>query len=246
MKLEAHIHTKYSKDSLLTFWLLYMKCVMSRVDWVAVTEHNNINGALNFKKYCEKHGKKINVIVGEEVLTTKGEIIGLYLKENIPPLLSPAETIDIIKKQGGVVYVPHPYDEKRYKTVLSEEDIKLNKDKIDCIEIYNGRNVSSEYAAKQREIAEKYELPFVVGSDAHTWIEIGRNYMLCSEMDLSTAENFKKLLTDVKFETKPCIKMSHQITKMAKLCKLLARGNINELYRIIFKKFERYIHKGSR
>ena len=245
MKLEVHIHTKYSKDSLLSLFLLYMKCVMFRIDWVAITEHNNIDGALNFKKFCEKHGKKVNVIVGEEILTTKGEIIGLYLTENIPPLLSPTETIDRVKKQGGVVYVPHPYDEKRYKTVLSEEDIKLNKDRIDCIEIYNGRNVSHEYAIKQREIAEKYDLPFVVGSDAHTWIEIGRIYMLCPEMDLSTAENFKKLLTEVKFETKPCIKISHQITKVAKLFKLLVRGNINELCRIIFKKLERYVHKGS-
>ena len=77
-------------------------------------------------------------------------------------------TISEIKRQGGLVYIPHPYDEKRKKTVLKEHFISLFRDEIDCIEVYNGRNVLDEYAVKQREIADKYSLKYVIGLDAHT------------------------------------------------------------------------------
>ena len=141
IRLETHCHTRYSKDSLLLHSLLYMKCRLCHIDAIAICEHNNILGALKFKEYCSKRKNKVLVIVGEEIMTSSGEIIGLYLNEEIPAGLSCDETIDRIISQGGVVYVPHPYDEKRSKTVLSEECIFSNSHRIDCMECYNGRNV---------------------------------------------------------------------------------------------------------
>ena len=84
IRLETHCHTKYSKDSMLPFSLLYLKCRLCHINWIAVTEHNNIQGAIEFKKYCEKKKSKLHVIIGEEIMTFDGEVIGLFLKEEIP------------------------------------------------------------------------------------------------------------------------------------------------------------------
>lgn len=82
-KLEMHVHTKYSKDSLLPFWVLYLKCRICGIDYIAITEHNNIDGAKEFERYCERYGSKISVIIGEEIFTSEGEIIGLFLREEL-------------------------------------------------------------------------------------------------------------------------------------------------------------------
>lgn len=236
--LETHCHTKYSKDSMLPFSLLYLKCRLCHIDWIAITEHNNIQGAIEFKKYCEKKKNKLHVIIGEEIMTTDGEVIGLYLKNEISSGLSCEETMDKIYSQGGIVYIPHPYDEKRAKTVLKEECIRNNRSRIDCIECYNGRNISDRYALKQTEIAEKYGLTSVIGSDAHTVFEIGRNYMIVNCIP-DSPENFKKALENVTFHKKKCIQFCHYITKMVKLFRIVKKGNFNEIYRIIEKRYRK-------
>lgn len=238
MKLELHVHTRYSKDSLLCFWPLYFKCLILKINGIAITEHNNIEGAVKFSEFCKKHGSKVQVIVGEEIFTDSGEIIGLYLKEKIDPDLSPEMTICEIKRQGGIVYIPHPYDQKRQKTVLREYAIQKNKDQIDCIEVHNGRNISEKYDTEQQKIADKYHLTHIVGSDAHTWIEIGRNYIDVSEIP-SNAEEFRKIIKNIKIKTSPCITYAHTITKFAKTVKLLKRGKWNELYRNIIRKIKK-------
>lgn len=238
MNLELHIHTKFSHDSVMGFLCLYMKCRMCKIDWIAVTEHNNICGALRFKEFCERHGGKVKVIVGEEIMTESGEIIGLYLREQISPGLSVKETIELIKKQDGIVYVPHPYDEKRRKTVLLEREIELNKKNIDCIECHNGRNISKQYDAKQTEIADRYNITKVIGSDAHTVLEIGRNYMKIST-EPNDAQAFKNAIISAELHTKNCIKFCHTITKAARLIKLIGQGEWDELRRVVYKKVKR-------
>lgn len=235
IRLETHCHTKYSKDSMLPFSLLYLKCRLCHIDWIAITEHNNILGALEFKRYCDKRKKSINVIIGEEIMTSQGEIIGLFLNEEIKSGLSCDETIDLIKKQNGIVYVPHPYDEKRSKTVLEEECIKNNAYRIDCIECYNGRNISESYGFKQNDIADKYGLTKVIGSDAHTIWEISRNYMAVDCIP-DNPEHFKKAIENPYFHKKKCLKFSHNITKLVKLLKMITKGNFNEIYRIVNKR----------
>lgn len=239
MKIETHVHTKYSKDSLLCFWPLYLKCRLRGIDWIAITEHNNADGGLAFQKFCNKRGNKVHVIVGEEVFTDSGEIIGLYLQHTIAPGLTPEETIKEIRKQNGVVYVPHPYDEKRHKTVLAEDAIKRNKDLIDCIEYHNGRNISTDYDIKQKAIADKYGLTVVIGSDAHTLMEIGRNYMVCDKNDLTTPEGFKGIIESAEFHEADCLKFAHWVTKFAKTVTLIKRGKFSEICGIIIRKIKR-------
>ena len=238
MRLETHVHTKYSHDSLLCFWMLCARCMARKINYIAVTEHNNIDGAIAFKHYCEKRGNKLKVIIGEEIMTDNGEIIGLYLKETVPAGMSTADTIQKIKEQGGIVYVPHPYDEKRAKTVLCETALTENLDEIDCIECHNGRNISQSFDKKQTEIADKYNLTKVIGSDAHTLLEIGRNYM---EIDIepSDADHFRDAIKMAKFHQVKCIRICHQITKAARVIKIVKRGAWDELYRIVNRKFTR-------
>lgn len=234
-KTEFHVHTRYSKDSTLSYWLLLLVLKLKKINTVAITDHNEIAGALKFKDKFKKYG--IEVIVGEEIFTNKGEIIGLGLTEKIEPDLSPKETIKQIRKQKGLVYVPHPYDEKRYKTVLVEEEIAKNIKEIDFIEVHNGRNVSSRFDEKQKEIAEKYNLTKIVGSDAHTFFELGRNYIITDK--LITMDNLKAEYKNVKFKEKKCIKLAHQWTKMARIITLVGKGDFYGIIRIIKKKINR-------
>lgn len=178
------------------------------------------------------------MIVGEEIMTSSGEVIGLYLNEEIPAGLSCDETIDRIIGQGGVVYVPHPYDEKRSKTVLDENCIFSNSHRIDCIECDNGRNVEDYYSVKQTSIADKYGLVKVVGSDAHTLMEIGRNYMEVKSVPLNSSE-FRDVIKSCTFHTKPCIKLAHKVTRVVKLIKMIVKGNFNEIYRVINRKIKK-------
>lgn len=241
IRLETHCHTKFSKDSLLPFSLLYLKCKLCRINCIAITEHNNIVGAIKFKEYCKKRKSDLCVIVGEEIMTDAGEVIGLYLQKEISQGLSCEETITQIIEQKGVVYIPHPYDEKRKKTVLKEECIKTFAPVIDCIECHNGRNNSPLYDKKQQEIANKYGITKVIGSDAHTFLEIGRNYMNVDSIP-DTPEKFKNVISTATFHEKKCIKLCHQITKIAKLIRIIEKGNVDELYRIVIKRFEKKMH----
>lgn len=237
IKLELHVHTKFSHDSILFFWLLYLKCLFCKIDYIAITEHNNILGAMNFKNYCLKRGNKIKVIIGEEIMTNSGEIIGLFLKKNIQSGLTPKETIEEIISQNGIVYIPHPYDKKRHKSVLKEIYIEKYKNMIDCIEIHNGRNVSEEYDKKQYEIARKYNIQQIIGSDAHTIFEIGRNYIYVDN-EIDTSEKFLKAIKEAEFHSKKCLTFCHYITKLVRLMNFIRKGDFYGLFRTIYRKIK--------
>lgn len=235
IRAEFHVHSRFSKDSLLCLSFIYLKCRLHKIRYIAITDHNNIAGGLAFKRYCEKRKNKVTCIVGEEIMTQSGEIIGLFLNENIPAGLNAEQTIEEIENQNGIVYVPHPFDEKRSKTVLKEDVIAAFRERIDCIECYNGRNFSVNYAVKQMEIAEKYCIPSVIGSDAHTYMELGRNYLCLQEAPL-TPEKYRSAILTASFHKKKCIRFAHQITKISKALKMIFRGDFHGLHRAIDKR----------
>ena len=240
MRLEVHTHTKYSHDSLLNKWFYLIMLKIRKINAVAITDHNEIKGAIKFRNFLKKYN--ITVIVGEEIFTEKGEIIGLFLDSKIEPGLSVEETIIEIKKQGGIVYIPHPYDEKRYKTVLPESEISKYIESIDMIEIHNGRNSRKFFSEKQLLIANKYtNVHQVIGSDAHTFIELGRNYNIIEEF--TNVEEFKRNLQNVTHVKKECIQLAHQITKIVRIIKLLREGKFREIYRIINRRIKKPEHR---
>lgn len=231
-KAEFHIHTRYSHDSILNCFFILLMCKLKRIKLLAITDHNEIAGAQKYKEKLAKHN--IEVIVGEEIFTTEGEIIGLYLSHKIAPHLTPKTTIDLIKKQGGYVYIPHPYDEKRYKTVLKYDEIIKNKKDIDFIEIHNGRNINDFFSKKQEEISnELKDVVKIIGSDAHTFYELGRNFVT---IEYNGKKSLKEAVKQGKFEKNKCIKIAHLNTKIARIITLIEKGELYELYRIIKRK----------
>lgn len=233
-KIEFHVHSIASNDSLLTKFFMCLMCKIKKINCLVITDHNEIWFAQKYKSYFKKNN--IDVIVGEEIFTNEGEIIGLFLTEKINPGLSLGETIKLIKKQDGLVYVPHPYDPKRRKTVLKENSMKKYLKEIDFIEMHNGRNYYKETSDKQLEIVENFSSNKVIGSDAHTFYELGRNYCYVDSYD---KEFFVSNMKNAVFHKKKCIKIAHLNTKVVKLIKIILRGDINGFVRIIKRKIKK-------
>ncbi len=128
-----------------------------------ITDHNTIEGALKLKKKLKQ------TIVGEEITTKEGEILGLFLTEKIDKKLPLNETIDKIHEQGGIVGVPHCFDKVRFRGALG----KIPK-KVDFVEVCNSRTIFQQFDKKARDFAILNNFPMSAGSDAHFLLEYGR------------------------------------------------------------------------
>jgi predicted metal-dependent phosphoesterase TrpH len=173
MKLRAdfHTHSNYSRDSLLNPRAFVERAVRKGLNCVAVTDHNSIEGAFVVQKLAP-----FRVIIGEEVKTAEGEIIGLFLKELVPRGMSPEETIRAIHDQGGIAVIPHPYDVFR-RAVLTNEAIERVKHEVDAIEGFNCRNILARHDAMARELATSVDKPTTLGTDCHSPWEVGAAYL---------------------------------------------------------------------
>ena len=134
---------------------------------MAITDHNEVSGALE----AAALGKPITVIVGEEVKTSQGEVIGLFLRERIERGMTMDETIAAIQDQGGLVYMPHPFD--RMHTIPDPATLLRVLDSIDIFEVYNSRLLFDAFNDDAMRFAAKYNLIQAAGSDAHVLQGIG-------------------------------------------------------------------------
>jgi predicted metal-dependent phosphoesterase TrpH len=166
---DLHSHTLWSKDCLTEFETILRLCDQRGIDRIAITDHNTAEGALKLQKIAPNR-----VIVGEEIMTTQGEILAYFVRESIPAGLTPEETIRRLRHQGAVISVSHPFDRLR-KGAWHEEDLLKIVDKIDAIEIYNARCMVNSDNDKAIAFAKKHNLIGTVGSDAHTRPEYGRS-----------------------------------------------------------------------
>ncbi|HWD68673.1 MAG TPA: PHP domain-containing protein [Solirubrobacteraceae bacterium] len=159
---DLHMHTDHSYDCATPVEVLLAQARAKGLGAIAVTEHNEISGALD----ASEKAKGIKVIVGEEVKTaSQGEVIGLFIKEKIPRGMTLQETIAEIKRQGGLVYVPHPFD--RMHSVPDYKHLLDVLDDIDLIEVFNPRVAISEFNEEAVRFAAKYRMIAGAGSDAH-------------------------------------------------------------------------------
>jgi glycosyltransferase involved in cell wall biosynthesis len=159
---DLHMHTDHSYDCATPVEVLLAEAGERGLGAIAVTDHNEISGALEARA---KAGA-VKVIVGEEVKTAdQGEVIGLFLEDKIPRGMTLQETIDEIKRQGGLVYVPHPFD--RLHSVPDYEHLVAVLDDVDAIEVFNPRVAISEFNDEAVRFAAKYRIPAGAGSDAH-------------------------------------------------------------------------------
>ena len=171
INVEFHCHTRFSPDSLLSIERLLVLCDKRSIDRVAITDHNTIEGALLAKQISPER-----VIIGEEIMTTEGELLGYFLSERIPPGLSPVESIERLRAQGAFISVAHPFDRVRkghWRTESLMEILPL----VDTIETFNARTIWPGFNRTAREFANLHQLNGIVGSDAHMGIEVGRATM---------------------------------------------------------------------
>ncbi|MDX2160480.1 MAG: PHP domain-containing protein [bacterium] len=164
---ELHSHTQWSKDCIVSLEKLVSVCAARGIDRIAITDHNTADGALAMQKIAPDL-----VIVGEEIMTTHGELLGYFVQESIPAGLSPHETIRRLREQGAVISVSHPYDRLR-KGAWEETDLLAILDQVDAIEIFNARCLYRQDNAKAINLARERNLIGTVGSDAHTRGEYG-------------------------------------------------------------------------
>jgi hypothetical protein len=171
-KVEFHCHTIYSKDSLTPPERLVKACRRKGIDRVIVTDHNSIAGA----RAAQALDPEL-VIVGEEIFTTRGELLAAFVTEEVPAGLSPQETIRRLKGQGAFVSVSHPFDVHRGGH-WDEADLLEILPQVDAIEVFNSRCWSPEFNRQAQEFAEQHDVPGTVGSDAHAGLELGRAVLL--------------------------------------------------------------------
>ncbi len=209
---EFHCHTTpYSKDAGAKLDDIIKRCERRNIRSIAITDHDEIEGALRLKSIAPPW---LNVVLGEEINTSAGEIIGIFLKKKIPPGLSPEETLAEIKKQGGISVVPHPFDRFRSK-VLKASEIKKNVHAIDIIETFNARNLLEADNKKAEEFAEIYEKPCICGGDAHFIGEYGRTVI--ANIDCSGPETFLRSLHRENFKLRKSSLTFHLLTKYMKI-----------------------------
>jgi predicted metal-dependent phosphoesterase TrpH len=173
LKADLHTHTYFSPDSLTSPEKYVQACVDRGINCVAVTDHSAIGGALAVEKLAS-----FKVIIGEEVESSEGEIMGLFLLEEIPPGLSPEESVRRIKDQGGLVCIPHPFDRFRAEH-LTEAALMRILPQVDIIEALNARTTLRGDNERAARFAREHGLPISAGSDAHWTRELGR---ACVEM----------------------------------------------------------------
>ena len=167
---DLHMHTSWSTDCAVDPADLVMHASAIGLGAIAVTDHNVFGGALETKELARDHD--LVVIPGEEVKTDgQGEVIGLFLREEIPRGLSFADTVAAIKEQGGLVYLPHPFD--RMHSIPDPATLQRHLADIDVFEVYNARLLFEAYNDEALRFARKYNLTMGAGSDAHVLQGVG-------------------------------------------------------------------------
>ncbi len=209
IKLEMHLHSDYSVDSRLSFERIVSGCKKKNIDIVCITDHNTLNGALEFRKTVD-----FPVVLAEEIKTKQGEITGYFISENITPGMSIMETIREIKAQGGIVCVPHPFDTYR-KSRLEEGVIDEIIEHVDLIETFNSRNLSKKADIKAVEYCQKHGKIPIVGSDAHSVGEVGMSHMIL-QGGFNGPKEFLEQLKKARCVTNRSLAHVHLITKWEK------------------------------
>jgi predicted metal-dependent phosphoesterase TrpH len=198
---DLHMHTDHSHDCATPVEVLLATAQEQGLGAIAVTDHNEISGALEAReKSAELGGPPVKVIVGEEVKTaSQGEVIGLFIEERIPRGLSLEETIAEIKRQGGLVYVPHPFD--RMHAVPDYEHLLPVLDDIDALEVFNPRVAIGAFNDEAARFAAKYRVIAGAGSDSH--VAQGLGSVRIRMRDFDGSQEFLQSLADADILTKP-------------------------------------------
>jgi hypothetical protein len=195
---DLHLHTSWSHDCSIDVDELLDHAEAQGLGAIAVTDHNVFGGALEAVERAR--GRGLVVIPGEEVKTAdQGEVIGLFLREEIPRGMSFGETIEAIRAQGGLVYLPHPFD--RMHAIPEPATLHRHLAEIDVLEVYNARLLFEAYNDEALRFARKYNLTRGAGSDAHVLAGVGTGAVRMRRF--SSPEEFLVSLHDAEVLRRP-------------------------------------------
>ncbi|MCS6869847.1 MAG: PHP domain-containing protein [Anaerolineae bacterium] len=219
-RVELHSHTLYSLDSLTSLEAFLRACEARKLDKVAVTDHNTIEGALRLARMAPER-----IIIGEEIMTTEGELLAYFVQETVPPFLSPEVTIERLRQQGAFISVSHPFDRLR-KGAWQELNLRRILPLVDAIEGFNARCLFSADNDKALAFAHAHQKLYTVGSDAHMPYELGHAVLEMPPFD--DANSFKRAIA----ESKPIARSSafwvHAYSKYAKWARKVGVARLPE------------------
>ena len=203
---DLHMHSDHSYDCATPVEVLLASARERGLGAIAVTDHNEISGALAAREQAAElgppggWGSNLKVIVGEEVKTAgEGEVIGLFIEEKIAPGMSLSETVAEIRRQGGLVYVPHPFD--RLHSVPDYEHLLKIVADIDALEVFNARVAISAFNEEAGRFAAKYRIAAGAGSDSH--VPQGLGSVRIRMHDFDGPQEFLQSLRDAEIITRP-------------------------------------------
>lgn len=197
MKMDLHCHSEASKDCRTPIHDFPGLLLKRGISVQAITDHNEIWGAVALRTLVRAMSldDRLTIIVGEEVSSRDGEIIGLFLQERIPAGMSAEDTVQAIRDQGGLVLLPHGFDPlKRHR--LRPEALQRVRNNIDIVESFNARVSRVRYNAEAARWATERGLPTSAGSDAHTDDQVGECWVQTPDRSVRTPEDLLAALRD--------------------------------------------------
>jgi len=204
LKCDMHVHSNHSSDSTNDIMDI-VRLWENRGILSIVCDHDTIDGSVEVFRKIRKTDRDIPLILAEEILTSEGEIIGLFLTEEISPSLTAAETLDRIRGQGALSIVPHPFSSMRC-TAMGLAVLDSIIERVDIIEGYNGKRMKAGENQMASEYAIIHKKPISVGSDAHSPPELGGCFMNMDRFD-----GPREFLTNMQrpsFDTTGCMKIT--------------------------------------
>lgn len=190
MKIDLHCHTKYSYDASSSIEKIIIQAKKIGIDGIAITDHENTYGWKEALELGQKHN--FLIVLGEEIKTNKGDVLGLFLKKQINGYKkNPRTVMEEIKKQEGLVIIPHPF----HNGEGFKDDIKKYLDIVDAIEVFNARKPFSSPDKKALQFAKDNNLGMTAGSDSHYHKGVGYAY---TEADANNLEEFKEAILNKK------------------------------------------------
>lgn len=221
---DFHVHTRSSRDSLMREDRLIRLALERGLTHVAVTNHNNVEGAEAVRDRVIAQGleDRLHIILGEEVSTSDGEVVGIFLTETIAPGSSAEATADAIHAQGGLVSIPHPYDPLRRSHIREEPLLRLaDAGKIDAIEVFNSRVTFARHNQEAADLAARYGIPGIACSDAHSGLEVAMSFNALPAFD--NAEELRAALRENEWHGSRSTKLIHLTTRWAVASKAVRR-----------------------
>ncbi len=217
IKADLHVHTRHSVDSYMSYQQLIDACQAKDINCIAVADHGTTLGARELSKIAP-----FKIIICEEVRTRYGEIMGMFLHEDIPDKIPVDEAIKRIRDQGGLICIPHPYDLVRPSAFRNEKVLKVVADSADIIEVFNSRSLFPGTEKRARALALRHGKLISAGSDAHSPSEIG--YAVVEMQDFNNPQEFLTSLKSANIHSKKSSPLIHFLSVTARVDKNINRG----------------------